>query len=160
MQKVHNGCFYVNDNAANDDLCQSVMASYINQLKAEAQRKQDIREGRIPAPDCSWGSFNISDRHWFTLTHTRLIHMYRLASSLITKRTQFVHDRVNIALPAYVQAACERKSAKGYEGFVNPDRNRYSHEPNAKRIVSPEIKWTKWINLSNLLLKMISKNSR
>ena len=39
------------------------MASYINQLKAEAQRKQDIREGRIPAPDVSWGSFNISDRH-------------------------------------------------------------------------------------------------
>ena len=65
--------------------------------------------------------------------------MYRLASSLITKRTQFVHDRVNIALPAYVQAACERKSAKGYHGFVNPDRNRYSHEPNAKRTVSPEI---------------------
>ena len=160
MQKVHNGCFYVNDNAANDDLCQSVMQSYINQLRAEAQRKQDIREGRIPAPDCSWGSFNISDRHWFTLTHTRLIHMYRLASSLITKRTQFVHDRVNIALPAYVQAACERKSANGYSGFVNPDRNRYSHEPNAKRIVSPEIKWTKWINLSNLLLRMISKNSR
>ena len=63
MQKVHDGCFYVNDNAANDDLCQSVMQSYINQLRAEAQRKQDIREGRIPAPDWYWGSFNISDRH-------------------------------------------------------------------------------------------------
>lgn len=150
MKKVHNGCFYVNDTAANDDLCQSVMASYINQLKAEAQRKQDIREGRIPAPDVSWGSFNISDRHWFTLTHTRLILMYRLASSLITKRTQFVHDKVNIALPAYVQAACERKSANGYSGFANPDHNRYSHEPNAKRTVSPEIVW-QLNNYSNLL---------
>ena len=66
--------------------------------------------------------------------------MYRLASSLITKRTQFVHDKVNIASPAYIQAAAERKSANGYSGFVNPDRNRYNHEPNAKRIVSPEIK--------------------
>jgi len=65
--------------------------------------------------------------------------MYRLASSLITKRTQFVHHEMNIALPAYVQAAAERKSVNGYEGHVNPDRNRYTHAPGAKRIVSPEI---------------------
>ena len=63
MKQVHDGCFFVNDTAANDDLCQSVMAAYINQLKAEALRKQDIREGHIPAPDCSWGPFNISYRH-------------------------------------------------------------------------------------------------
>ena len=65
--------------------------------------------------------------------------MYRLASSLITKRTQFVHDKVGIASPAYIQAAAERNSVKGYEGFDNPDCNRYSHEPNAKRLISPEI---------------------
>ena len=72
MKQVHNGCFYVNDTAANDDVCQSVMASYINQLKAEAQHRKAIREGRIPAPDTSWGSFNISDRHWLTLTTAQL----------------------------------------------------------------------------------------
>ena len=72
MKQVHNGCFYVNDTAANDDVCQSVMASYINQLKAEAQHRKAIREGRIPAPDTSWGSFNISDRHWLTLTTAHL----------------------------------------------------------------------------------------
>ena len=63
MKQVHNGCFYVNDTAANDDLCQSVMKSYIEQLQREAQRSKAIRVGRIPAPDVSWGSFNISDRH-------------------------------------------------------------------------------------------------
>ena len=76
--------------------------------------------------------------------------MYRLASSLITKRTQFVHDKVGIASPAYIQAAAERKSVNGYSGFVNPDRNRYNHEPNAKRIVSAEIAWLR-NNYSNLL---------
>ena len=63
MQKVHNGCFYVNDTAANSDLCQSVMKSYIEQLQREAQRSKAIREGRIPASGTSWGTFNISDRH-------------------------------------------------------------------------------------------------
>ena len=76
--------------------------------------------------------------------------MYRLASSLITKRTQYVHHEMNIALPAYVQAAAERKSVNGYEGHVNPDRNRYTHAPGAKRIVSPEIVWQQ-NNYSNLL---------
>ena len=76
--------------------------------------------------------------------------MYHVCSSLITKRIQFVHHEMNIALPAYVQAAAERKSVNGYEGHVNPDRNRYTHEPNAKRIVSAEIVWQR-NNYSNLL---------
>ena len=63
MKSVHNGCFYVNDTAANSELCQSVMKSYIEQLQREAQRSKDIREGRIPAPDASWGTWDISDRH-------------------------------------------------------------------------------------------------
>ena len=63
MKSVHNGCFYVNDYAANSELCQSVMKSYIEQLQREAQRSKDIREGRIPAPDASWGTWDISDRH-------------------------------------------------------------------------------------------------
>jgi hypothetical protein len=65
--------------------------------------------------------------------------MYHVCSSLITKRIQFVHHEMNIALPAYVQAAAERKSVGGYEGHVNPDRNRYTHAPGAKRIVSADI---------------------
>lgn len=63
MHKVHNGCFYVNDNAANDDICQSVMKSYIEQLQRDAQRSKAIREGRIPSSDTSYGTWNISDRH-------------------------------------------------------------------------------------------------
>ena len=63
LKPVHGGCFHVNDTAAKDDICQQVMASYINQLKAEAQHRQAIREGRIPAPDCQWGNWSISDRH-------------------------------------------------------------------------------------------------
>ena len=67
MKSVHNGCFYVNDTAANDDLCQSVMKSYIEQLQRDAMRAKAIREGRIPTSD--WGVYNISDRHWFSLTN-------------------------------------------------------------------------------------------
>ena len=63
MIKQHNGAFLVNETAANDPICQQVMASYINQLKAEAQHRQAIREGRIPAPAGQWGNWSISDRH-------------------------------------------------------------------------------------------------
>ena len=62
MKPVHNGCFYVNETAANDDICQQVMASYLAQLKAEAQRRDRIRAGLEPADDCQWGNWNISDR--------------------------------------------------------------------------------------------------
>ena len=45
----------MNDAAAKDDICQQVMASYIQQLQRDAMRAKDIREGRIPAPDSQWG---------------------------------------------------------------------------------------------------------
>ena len=53
----------VNDTAAKDDICQQVMASYIAQLKAEAARRDRIRQGLEAAPDCQWGDWHISDRH-------------------------------------------------------------------------------------------------
>ena len=62
LKPVHGGCFHVNDTAANDDICQQVMASYIQQLERDAMRAKDIREGRIPAPDSQWGDWHISDR--------------------------------------------------------------------------------------------------
>ena len=52
----------MNDAAAKDDICQQVMASYIQQLQRDAMRAKDIREGRIPAPDSQWGDWHISDR--------------------------------------------------------------------------------------------------
>lgn len=63
MKRVHDGAFLVNDTAANDPICQQVMASYIAQLKAEAQRRDRIRQGIEPAPEGQWGNWSISDRH-------------------------------------------------------------------------------------------------
>lgn len=63
MIKQHNGAFLVNETAANDPICQQVMASYMNQLRAEAQRRDRIRQGLEAAPDCQWGDWHISDRH-------------------------------------------------------------------------------------------------
>ena len=63
MIKQHNGAFMVNETAANDPICQQVMASYMNQLRAEAARRDRIRQGIEPAPDCQWGNWSISDRH-------------------------------------------------------------------------------------------------
>ena len=62
LQPVHGGCFMVNETAAKDDLCQQVMASYINQLRAEAQRRDRIRQGLEAAPEGQWGNWSISDR--------------------------------------------------------------------------------------------------
>ena len=62
MKRVHDGCFYVNETAANDDICQQVMASYIAQLKAETARRERIRQGIEPAPEGQWGNWSISDR--------------------------------------------------------------------------------------------------
>ena len=62
LKPVHGGCFYVNDTAAKDDICQQVMASYINQLKAEAQRRDRIRQGLEPAEMGQFGTWHISDR--------------------------------------------------------------------------------------------------
>ena len=55
--------FLVNETAAKDDLCQQVMASYIATLRAEAARRERIRQGLEPADDGQWGYWNISDRH-------------------------------------------------------------------------------------------------
>ena len=63
MIKQHNGAFLVNETAANDPICQQVMASYMNQLRAEAARRDRIRQGLEAAPDCQWGDWHISDRH-------------------------------------------------------------------------------------------------
>lgn len=63
MIKQHNGAFLVNETAANDPICQQVMASYINQLKAESIRRERIRQGLEPAPAGQWGNWSISDRH-------------------------------------------------------------------------------------------------
>ena len=60
LKSVQGGCFYVNDTAAKDDLCQQVMASYINQLRAEAQRRERIRQGLEPSGQ--WDVWHISDR--------------------------------------------------------------------------------------------------
>ena len=62
MKSVHNGCFFVNDTAANDPICQQVMASYLEQVQRDAMRSKAIREGRIPAPEGQWGNWHISDR--------------------------------------------------------------------------------------------------
>ena len=70
MIKQHNGAFLVNDTAANDPICQSVMASYLEELKRETARRQAIRECREAESDFpswgpamgEWGTWNISDR--------------------------------------------------------------------------------------------------
>ena len=62
MKRVHDGAFLVNDTAANDPICQQVMASYIAQLKAETARRERIRQGLEPAPEGQWGNWSISDR--------------------------------------------------------------------------------------------------
>ena len=63
LQPVHGGAFMVNETAAKDEICQQVMASYINQLRAEAQRRDRIRQGLEAAPEGQWGNWSISDRH-------------------------------------------------------------------------------------------------
>ena len=62
MIKQHNGAFLVNDTAANDPACQWAMQSYMNQLRAEAARRDRIRQGIEPAPAGQWGNWSISDR--------------------------------------------------------------------------------------------------
>ena len=41
----------------------AIMADYTAKVIAEEQRRQAIREGRIPAPQGQWAEWNISDRH-------------------------------------------------------------------------------------------------
>jgi len=40
----------------------AIMASYTQQVIQEERRRQAIREGRLPAPQGEWGTWNISDR--------------------------------------------------------------------------------------------------
>ena len=40
----------------------AIMASYTQQVIQEERRRQAIREGRIPAPQGEYGTWNISDR--------------------------------------------------------------------------------------------------
>ena len=62
LQPVHGGAFMVNETAANDPACQMAMQSYMNQLRAEAQRRDRIRQGLEAAPEGQWGNWSISDR--------------------------------------------------------------------------------------------------
>jgi hypothetical protein len=56
--------FITNEAARNDLACQMAMASYMKQLQAEEQRRQEIRQGLRPTPTWSeGGTWNISDRH-------------------------------------------------------------------------------------------------
>ena len=63
MIKQHNGAFLVNETAANDPACQAAMASYMQQLRAEAARRDRIRAGIEPADMGQFEIWNISDRH-------------------------------------------------------------------------------------------------
>jgi hypothetical protein len=38
------------------------MESIKADMLREAAERKAIREGRLPAPDCQWGNWNISDR--------------------------------------------------------------------------------------------------
>jgi hypothetical protein len=40
----------------------AIMADYTKQVIREEQRRQAIRDGRIPAPQGQYGSWHISDR--------------------------------------------------------------------------------------------------
>ncbi len=54
--------FIINEAALKDPAILAAMDGIRHQELAEAQRRQAIREGRIPAPQ-GWGRFEISDRH-------------------------------------------------------------------------------------------------
>ena len=55
------GAFLVNETAANDPIMQSVMASYMQRLTAEAAYREDVRSGKVtPVQTTNW---YISDRH-------------------------------------------------------------------------------------------------
>ena len=62
LKPLHNGAFMVNDTAAADPVCQAAMASYMESIRQETARRNRIRQGLEPAPDCQWGDWHISDR--------------------------------------------------------------------------------------------------
>ena len=56
--------FITNDAAKSDLACQIAMANYQKQVQAEEHYRQQVRQGKLPAP--SWNCtevWNISDRH-------------------------------------------------------------------------------------------------
>ena len=55
--------FITNEFARKDPACIAAMESIMRQEMAEAQRRQDIRSGKIPAPQGQWAEWHISDRH-------------------------------------------------------------------------------------------------
>ena len=63
MIKQHNGAFLVNETAANDPICQQVMASYMEELRRETARRDRIRQGIEPQDMGQFEIWNISDRH-------------------------------------------------------------------------------------------------
>jgi len=63
MIKQHNGAFLVNDTAANDPACQAAMASYMQQLRREEQRRHAIRQAAAAGNDLGqFEIWHISDR--------------------------------------------------------------------------------------------------
>jgi hypothetical protein len=54
--------FITNEAALKDPAILAAMEGIRRQELAEAQRRADIRSGKIPAPT-GWGRFEISDRH-------------------------------------------------------------------------------------------------
>ena len=66
MIKQHNGMFLTNETAAKDPACQAAMASYMEQLKREAARRQAIRDAHEAGTLQDMGQteiWHISDRH-------------------------------------------------------------------------------------------------
>ena len=60
LQPAHGGAFMINDTAANDPICQAVMASYLQRLQQEEVRREAIRSGRAPMVQST--VWHISDR--------------------------------------------------------------------------------------------------
>ena len=60
LQPAHGGAFLINDTAANDPICQAVMASYLQRLQEEEVRREAIRSGRAPMVQST--VWHISDR--------------------------------------------------------------------------------------------------
>lgn len=60
LQPAHGGAFLINDTAANDPVCQAVMASYLQRLQQEEVRREAIRSGKAPMVQST--VWHISDR--------------------------------------------------------------------------------------------------
>lgn len=68
LKPAHNGAFLVNEAAATDPICRAAMASYMESLRLEEERRERIREsfrttGKPPWDQGETGVWDISDRH-------------------------------------------------------------------------------------------------